>query len=142
MDADEHLRVLICGSRTWQDGGPIQAIVRQYAMLGPCIIIHGAAKGADSQADKHARSAGLEVEDYPAKWQEHHPDWCPGAWCQARSYCVAAGPRRNQQMIDVGRPDVVWAFLDKPRAESKGTADMLDRASTHGVPWYSVESSQ
>lgn len=136
------IRVLICGSRDWKDGGPIQAILRQYHAAGPTVLIHGAARGADSQADYHARRLGIEVFPFPAKWQEHEDGWCPGDWCRygSRGYCVAAGFRRNQQMIDVGRPGVCWGFVNKPLEDSKGTKDMLDRAATAVVPTYVVHS--
>lgn len=125
MMDDEAIRVLICGSRTWNDGGPIQAIVRQYAAVGPAVIIHGAAPGADSQADLHARQAGLEAMPFPADWAQ---------------YGKRAGFLRNTQMLSEGKPDVVWAFVDKPLAESRGTAMMVDIARKGGVPCYVVEA--
>lgn len=136
------IRVLICGSRTWQEGGPVQAILRQYQAAGPVVLIHGAAQGADSVADYHARRLGIEVFPFPAKWSEHDENWCPGEWCRSsgKNYCVAAGPRRNQQMLDEAVPHVAWAFIDKPMGLLKGTPDMLDRARTRGVPSYVVES--
>jgi len=40
----------------------------------------------------------------------------------------AAGPKRNQRMLDHGRPKRVIAFPG-----GKGTADMVDRARVAGV---------
>lgn len=133
------VRVLICGSRDWRDGGPIQAILRQYQAAGPCVVIHGAAKGADSLADYHARRLGIEVFPFPAKWHEHDNDWCPGDWCRlsGRGYCVAAGPRRNQQMLDEGVPHVVWAFASTELIVGKGgTSDMVERSKNVHIPTY------
>jgi hypothetical protein len=42
-------------------------------------------------------------------------------------------------MLDEGKPDVVWAFVDKPLAESRGTADMVRRAKKAGVPVFVTE---
>lgn len=120
----EGIRVLICGSRTWRDSGPIQAILRQYAAAGETTVIHGAARGADSLAGFYARSLRMEVVEFPADW----------------SMGKRAGYVRNNQMLIEGKPDVVWAFVDKPLTESKGTKMMVDIARTAGVPCYVVES--
>lgn len=55
----------------------------------------------------------IEERRYPAQWSLH-----------GRS----AGPRRNQRMLDEGRPDLVLAF---PGA--RGTADLVRRAQAAGV---------
>lgn len=41
----------------------------------------------------------------------------------------AAGPIRNQHMLDIGKPDVVLAFPG-----GRGTEDMIRRAEKAGVP--------
>jgi hypothetical protein len=41
----------------------------------------------------------------------------------------AAGPIRNQRMIDEGKPDLVIAFPG-----GRGTADMVSRAKKAGIP--------
>jgi hypothetical protein len=99
--------VLVCGSRGWTDE---TAIHRELEKLAPgSRVIHGGARGADSIAGELARERGLEVVVYPADWHAHGK---------------GAGPIRNQQMLDEGRPDFVWAFtLGTP-----GTADMLRRS--------------
>ena len=122
---DEEIRVLICGSRTWRDAFPIRAVLRQYADVGQTVVINGAAKWADSLADFYARSMSLEVEAYPADWSQ---------------YGKRAGYVRNSQMLTEGKPDVVWAFVDKPLAESRGTKMMVDIARKGGVPCYVVEA--
>lgn len=77
------------------------------------VIIHGAATGADSLANRWAVVNWVRSEEYPADWKKH------GA---------AAGPIRNQRMIDEGKPDLVVAFPG-----GKGTADMVSRAKAAGV---------
>ena len=44
----------------------------------------------------------------------------------------AAGPIRNQRMLDIHQPDLVLAF-HRFIANSKGTKDMVDRARKAGV---------
>ena len=84
----------------------------------PCVLIHGAARGADEGAARWAKSEGIASRAYPANWRKHGK---------------AAGPIRNQQMLDDGRPDFVVAFPG-----GRGTADMVRRAHAAGVPVYEV----
>jgi hypothetical protein len=89
------------------------------------VLIHGAARGADSIAGAIMENACLgKVEEYPADWDKHG---------------YGAGPIRNQQMLTEGKPDIVLAFVDKPLVESKGTHDMVLRARRAGVPTYVIE---
>lgn len=108
------MRVLVCGSRTWDRHGPI------YYAIGTLpresVVIHGAAPGADRIAAQWAHYFNHHVEAYPADWKRHGK---------------AAGPIRNQRMLDEGKPDKVLAFWD---GTSRGTKDMIDRARQAGVP--------
>jgi hypothetical protein len=78
------------------------------------LIIHGAAMGADRWADIWAARANVPVKRFRANWDR---------------YGKSAGPRRNQKMLDEGKPDLVIAFPG-----GFGTADMVARARTAGVP--------
>ncbi len=117
----------MCGDREWTDEGPITLIIDGYqwaarfASAG-LLIIEGEARGADRIARKYAERCSVAVERYPAKWVPHGD---------------AAGPLRNQQMLDEGKPDVVWAFHDN-LVQSKGTRDMVLRARLAGLPVYLV----
>lgn len=111
------MRVLICGDRNWTDIETIADCIRVLPLHST--VIHGAARGADSIAGALAGTAPtLDVESYPAKWDR---------------YGRAAGPIRNQQMLDEGKPDLVLYFHDN-LAQSKGTADMVRRAQKAGIP--------
>src|SRR5690554_3978 len=101
------MRVLVCGGRKFGDRALFNAVMAPYR-LRASVIIHGAARGADRMADNWAQTWGIHVERYPAKWHQ---------------YGKAAGPLRNQQMLDEGRPDLVIAFPG-----GNGTADMVTRA--------------
>lgn len=52
-----------------------------------------------------------------------------------------AGPRRNQRMLNEGQPELVLAFVNKPLAESRGTADMVRRAKAAGISTYVIETA-
>jgi len=120
------VRILVCGSRTfdnaWVMAGVLANVYTYYS--GNIMIIHGAAKGADTLASDWAMAMGLEIDPYPADWKQ---------------YGKRAGFLRNTQMLQEGRPDRVVAFVDKPLAESKGTKMMVDIARTGGVPCRVVE---
>ena len=110
------MKVLMCGAREWTRSEPIK---RELDTLPKdTIVIHGACKGADSLCGYFARKKGFEVKEYPAEWKDNEGNYRP--W---------AGPERNQLMLDL-HPDIdlVIAFHSNI-AESKGTADMLRRAT-------------
>lgn len=110
------LRVLVCGSREFDDYGLLEDILNNtWRADGEFIIIHGCAKGADSLADKYATQYDNPVEKYPADWTK---------------YGRKAGPIRNEQMLQEGKPDLVIAF---PRGESRGTRHMMRIAREAGV---------
>ena len=108
--------ILICGDRNWTDYRPIQRELKRFDPVTD-IIMHGAARGADSIAGTSAHMAGfITVKAYPANWGK---------------YGRAAGPIRNQLMLDQN-PDLVLAF-HPDIANSKGTGHMVRIAKAKGV---------
>lgn len=106
-------RVIVCGSRTWDDEFWLASRLAQ--LPAGSVIVQGGARGADRIAQKAARRLGFKVERFPADWETHGK---------------AAGPIRNQQMLDAGA-DLVLAFWD---GDSRGTQDMVTRAKLALVP--------
>lgn len=106
-------RILICGDREWKD--PDLITVKLQTLPPDTLIIEGECRGADKLARICAKPLGLGVLPFPADWGE---------------YGKAAGPIRNQQMLDEGMPTEVWAFHDNFE-ESKGTRDMIKRATAY-----------
>lgn len=134
------MRLLICGSREWRDeefiydklvefvlqhevaGHPRPSIIEgcngdDYRTLGDGTKVLDP-HGADHLAERAAKRLGLHVDHYPAMWEK---------------YGNRAGPLRNQDMLDHGHPDRVWAFHDS-FIGSKGTGDMVARAKRALVP--------
>ena len=109
------MRILVCGSRDWDDREPIDDALEMYNH-SPGVVIHGGARGADQLAGEIAFDMGFEVEVFPADWKLHGK---------------SAGVIRNQQMLDEGKPDIVLAFQ---KNNSRGTQDMINRARKAGVP--------
>jgi len=108
------LTVCVCGGRDYADRERVfSALDAVHSESKISYVMHGCAKGADSLADAWANERGILVEKYPALWDEHGR---------------AAGPIRNQLMLDDGRPDLVIAFPG-----GRGTADMVQRTKAAGV---------
>ena len=113
------MRVLVCGGRNFWDWKLLDdSLAMIYQDTPITCIIEGGAQGADRLARKFAHVNGITLETYPAQWSEHGK---------------AAGPIRNQQMIDQGNPDLVVAFPG-----GKGTADMCRRAIEAGIKIWQV----
>lgn len=108
------LTVLICGSRHFTTSARIEQVVNNLPQDATVVV--GGARGADFIAERAARSRGLHVEVYRARWDLHGK---------------AAGPIRNQQMAD-RRPNIVIAFIQDEMG--RGTGDMVTRARRAGIP--------
>lgn len=115
------MRILVCGSRDWPYKQPIFNDLNRLYLESPELItlIEGGAKGADEFAAEWAQilPEGHHLK-FPADWTKHGK---------------AAGPIRNQQMLDEGHPTLVLAYTNKPLDESRGTRDMVTRAKKAGI---------
>ena len=111
------MRVLVCGGRNYRGLEPDQHVgmtLHDLHLQRPiAALIEGGSSGADSTARHWAKSAGVRSVTVPADWHTHGK---------------AAGPIRNQRMIDDFKPDLVLAFPG-----GRGTADMVRRARAAGV---------
>lgn len=130
------MRLLVCGSRNL-GAESLQFMARTIlAAANPDLhlvprftLIHGdgppgsrpGAIGADKLSELAAllstQGEELSIKRFPAAWKLHGPK---------------AGPLRNQQMLDEGKPDLVLAFHTDPSL-GRGTADMVRRARNAGV---------
>ncbi len=114
------MRIIICGSRDWDDAYPITHFLDFYRQHGwPHTIVHGGARGADQLAGTLARGMGFEVE-------EHKADWTG----RGRT----AGHERNRLMLDLGA-DLVVAFKNNFDGSMTrgGTENMVRIAMEAGV---------
>lgn len=98
-------RILVCGGRNYFNQAQVNTILDQHS---PAVIIHGAARGADTLAGNYARANNLPEISCPADWAK---------------YGLKAGFLRNAQMLNDHKPDLVIAFPG-----GRGTADMVRRA--------------
>ena len=118
------MRVLVCGGRDYNGvlavAGALDDLLSEH---GELVVIQGGAAGADAFAKNWvgvARSHGHRVKgiEVRADWNKHGR---------------AAGPIRNQRMLDEHKPDLVLAFPG-----GRGTADMVRRAEAAGVPVVTI----
>ena len=114
------LTVLICGGRRWNYREmTFRKLDALHKKLQFTHVIHGAASGADTLGGLWAKSRGMPVTEYPANWR---PAQLQGQTDRQ------AGFKRNQQMLDTGKPDLIIAFPG-----TGGTADMMRRSKRAGV---------
>ncbi|QVJ00386.1 DUF2493 domain-containing protein [Nocardiopsis eucommiae] len=111
------MRIIVTGGRHYTDrevvAWELLAIAVQFGPGEHITLVHGDASGADRLAASVAARAGWTTEAHPARWKT-----------EGR----AAGPFRNQRMADAGA-DLCIAFPG-----GQGTADMVRRAKTAGIP--------
>lgn len=117
---------LVCGGREFNDQTMFDSAMGDLLRLRGCptVVIHGDARGADRMAGEWARRMAIEPIPFPAKWTDlSHPDAVIRVRKDGSRYDAKAGHRRNQQMLDEGKPALVVAFPG-----GAGTADMVRRA--------------
>lgn len=120
------MRVLVCGGRDYNDWGRIKAALDELHAKTPITrIIHGACcdmegelRGADHWAEWWAIKNEILYVGFPAKWTK---------WGKP------AGMRRNYEMAEVTKPELVVAFPG-----GAGTAGMVRIAKTMGIPVVEV----
>jgi hypothetical protein len=118
-------RLLVTGDRNWEDYFTIRdTLAEKVKKQGPFILIEGGCRGADNLANMAAKALGLVVKTFKADWKK---------------YGKAAGPIRNQQMLDEGKPEFALAFHNDLE-NSRGTKDMVSRLEKAGVPYEIVKS--
>lgn len=111
-------RILVCGARDYTDAKKIHTELSNLLhAYGPFILIEGEARGADRIArnwgDRHLPR--MNIKPFPANWKR---------------FGRGAGPIRNRQMLELGKPDIVLAFGGK---DGTGTNNMVKIAKRAGV---------
>jgi hypothetical protein len=119
--------ILVCGGRKFNDWSLFSSTLDKICLdkgwitepdeygnwLPNVTIVHGGAKGADTLATDWAVINWCYLTVYPADWKTHGK---------------AAGPVRNQKMLEQEKIDLVVAFPG-----GRGTADMVRRAKQAGI---------
>lgn len=132
------IRILVTGSRVWEDAGLLTAALSEAAEgHHPVTLVSGACPtGADRIAEVYASMCGWTVERHRADWNGPCRVMCKPGHRRAGpngEYCPAAGNYRNQAMVDLGADILVAAPLDSAPGGSPGTRDCMDRARRAGI---------
>ena len=114
------MKVLVCGDRDFYDWRLLEHTLYEFNKdeaydTGITEIIHGDAQGADRLAGQWAVYQNINISKFPANWEV---------------YGKRAGSIRNKQMLDLGNPEYVIAFL---APNSIGTKNMIEQATKAGV---------
>lgn len=108
-------RILVCGSRDYDNYDKIEKTVRDF-LNSDTIFIQGGAPGADTLAGLIAKNNGVHCAQVDALWNK---------------FGRAAGPLRNAAMLAL-EPEIVFAFYTD-KLKSKGTANMVKQAKDAGI---------
>ncbi|HVL62228.1 MAG TPA: DUF2493 domain-containing protein [Microbacterium sp.] len=112
--------VLVCGGRDYDNLVHVANVLDGlHRHLPITLVVQGGATGADELARIWANRMGVECMTFAADWKAHGR---------------AAGPIRNQKMLDETSPNYVIAFPG-----GRGTRDMTIRARANG---YRVETHE
>ena len=111
------MRILVTGDRNYRNAVEVYSNLQYETEGRDAVVVHGDAKGADTYAEVCAQLLGVPTEPHPADWDK---------------YGRRAGPVRNQEMLDSGID--YWIAFHDNIAESKGTADMIERCKKAGIP--------
>lgn len=101
------MRLLVCGGRDYNDEFILWSVLGHLEGSGGVdeLIVGDCPTGADAMARNWAVGRGHVPTVFSADWEKQGK---------------AAGPIRNQRMLDEGKPDLVLAFPG-----GRGTEDMV-----------------
>jgi len=121
--------VITCGGRGFDDWALVHATMVRYKSgtipTDLLVVIHGAARGADTYVANWCTLNGVEQWTFPANWTR---------------FGGAAGPIRNARMLDVGLHFGIERVIAFPGGW--GTADMVRRATEAGVRVDCIEQDK
>lgn len=105
------MKLIIAGSRTFNNYNLLEYEVKKFILKHSpksLIIISGTANGADKLGELFAKNYNIQIEAYPANWNE---------------FGKRAGPIRNKEMVDNATHAIY--FWD---GKSSGTANCIKLA--------------
>lgn len=108
-------RVIVAGGRDYDDYDKMKESLDYFFQnKKPTSIVCGEAKGADKLGRKYAEENGIQVDSFPADWENEGK---------------SAGYKRNERMSK--NADALVAYWD---GESRGTANMIELMKNMGKP--------
>lgn len=114
------MKIIVCGGRDYDDYNTVSRVLwelhDQYKFT---TVVQGGARGADMLGKRWAFENKFPCLEFAADWKKHGN---------------AAGPIRNQEMLDESEAEIVVAFPG-----GRGTFDMIKRAKHKGVILHVVD---
>jgi len=111
-------RILVTGSRSWDDSQTIANVLSDYysdpEITDITLVSGNCPEGADMICENYAEFLGWTVERYPAVWEQHGRK---------------AGYLRNYEMVKLGA-DVCLVFI---RDNSRGASMTAELAEKNGI---------
>ena len=115
-EAGPPVRILVTGSRNWDDEAAIYEALYAHDQPGAVLVSGACPTGANRIAEDYATATfGWALEVHPADWDR---------------YGKAAGFRRNAEMVALGA-NVCLAFIKNGSRGATHTAELAERA---GIP--------
>ena len=110
------MKAAVCGGRDLTDRLFVWHVLTEIYDAHSEIneIVHGAARGVDATAHQWANAHAIKVTPVPAKWD---------------LYKKSAGYRRNHEILNAHRPDILIAFPG-----GRGTMHMVKHAIKAFIP--------
>ena len=94
MNKDEEFRVIVAGSRSFNNYALLEATLDKLLVRkANVVIVSGAARGADTLGEQYAATRGLKCIRMPADWDKHGK---------------SAGYKRNEEMAKIGHAAVLF----------------------------------
>lgn len=109
-------RVLITGSRTWDDADAIRDALSEHARFGDVLVSGACPTGADAMCERYWAGFG-PIERHPADWNRHGK---------------RAGFVRNAEMVNAGA-DICIAFIRDNSRGASMTADLAEKAGIRTI---------
>jgi hypothetical protein len=113
------MKILMCGDRNYTDENKVRDVFKALLIAYDNFeIVQGGAAGADFLSNKVAKEMNISVKEYKAEWSK---------------YGRAAGPLRNELMLNDNQDIQLVVAFHKNIANSKGTKNMVDKAINKGI---------
>ena len=124
------MKIVVTGDREWTSLETIAAaftwlLTTRNIAASEVVVVEGEARGADLGCRVVAEGMGMKVIPMPAEWKK---------------YGRAAGPIRNQQMLDQHLDITLCLAFHDDLEHSKGTKDMTKRCKRSAVPVWHFQS--
>jgi hypothetical protein len=137
------MKIIIAGSRKFNNFPLLEKeckrIFKEINAPKDVVIVSGTADGADTLGEQFAEKYSLDIERFPAEWDNLDARPCfIKVGRNGSEYNSLAGFNRNEQMAVCASEDngVLICFRVN---HSPGSGDMINRAKKHGLKVFEID---